>query len=64
LSLESTADALERALEMSPERRRELSRKLCEQAAARRPDDWIQAQIDDLQAIQAGEEPLTAPCAS
>jgi trehalose 6-phosphate synthase len=64
LSLESTADALERALEMSPEKRRELSRKLCEQAAARRPDDWIQAQIDDLQAIQAGEEPLTAPCAS
>jgi trehalose 6-phosphate synthase len=62
LSVESTADALERALELSPEERAQRAQKLRAQAAGRKPDDWIRAQLDDLQAIQRGEEPLTPPC--
>jgi trehalose 6-phosphate synthase len=61
LSVESTAAALERALALPEEERRRLSRGLCEHASGRRPEHWIEAQIDDLSAIQRGREPLTSP---
>ncbi len=62
LDVAATANALERALELSQEEREERSRGLCQVAAARRPSDWIDAQLEDLRAIQRGEEPKTPPC--
>jgi trehalose 6-phosphate synthase len=57
----STAAALERAIDMPREERRARAAKLRELSTARKPEDWINAQLDDLEAIQAGEEPLSPP---
>jgi trehalose 6-phosphate synthase len=62
LDASSTADALERALALSPQEREKRSRALCELTAARKPVDWIKAQLEDLRSIQKGGEPHTPPC--
>jgi trehalose 6-phosphate synthase len=62
LDVEETAGALEHALELAPEERARRARALREQAAARRPADWIEAQLRDLEAVAAGEEPHTPAC--
>ncbi|MGI8407946.1 MAG: alpha,alpha-trehalose-phosphate synthase (UDP-forming) [Actinomycetota bacterium] len=61
-SVERTADALERALDMSPEERARRAEEL--RAAARRtqPSDWIDAQLADLEAIKAGNPPVRPAC--
>jgi trehalose 6-phosphate synthase len=61
LDVDSTAAALERALEMPAEERKKRGEALREVAAARRPADWIDAQLDDLIEIQHGRPPLTPP---
>ena len=59
LDVGSTADALERALSMDPAERKRRAEALREEASRRRPADWIDAQLEDLRRIQAGEEPAT-----
>lgn len=61
LDVEATAAALERALEMDPAEKHRRAEALREVAGARLPADWIDAQLDDLCAIQAGGDPITAP---
>ena len=61
LDVDSTAAALEAALEMDPEERRSRSAALREVASERKPADWIDAQLADLRRIQAGAKPSTPP---
>jgi trehalose 6-phosphate synthase len=60
-SVEDTADALERAIEMPDDDRRRLAAILREKVESSRPDDWIEAQLKDLAQIREGREPHTAP---
>ena len=62
LDVGATADAIERALELEQDEREKRSRGLCEVASARKPNDWIEAQLEDLRAIHGGERPRTPPC--
>jgi trehalose 6-phosphate synthase len=62
LDVESTAEALGRALDMAPEERARRARALRERAGGRTPAQWIESQIADLVRVQAGEEPHTPPC--
>jgi trehalose 6-phosphate synthase len=62
MNVEATSHALERAVEMPAAERARMSRALRDVAASRKPDDWIAAQLADLEAIQQGREPLTPPC--
>ena len=59
LEIESTAAALERALDMSLEDRADRSERLRSIVDARNPEDWIEEQLGDLQAIREGEAPAT-----
>lgn len=61
MDVASTADALERAIDMPREERRARAEELRELSTARKPEDWINAQLDDLEAIQGGGEPLSPP---
>ncbi len=61
LDVEATADALERALEMDPAEKATRAEALRRAAAARQPADWIDAQLEDLGAIQGGRPPATPP---
>ncbi|HYP23232.1 MAG TPA: hypothetical protein VEV43_06645, partial [Actinomycetota bacterium] len=61
MDVESTAAALERAIDMPRAERRERAAALRELSTARKPEDWINAQLDDLEAVQAGREPLSPP---
>ncbi len=61
LDVEATADALERALAMEPAERTARAEALREAAAARRPADWIHAQLEDLCEIKGGGAPVTPP---
>ncbi len=61
LDVTSTADALERALDMSTQERQSRWRELCRVVASRKPSDWIDAQLKDLEAIQRGDPPKTPP---
>jgi trehalose 6-phosphate synthase len=56
-SVEETAAALERAIDLTPEERRPRSQNLRRLAQSSRPEDWINAQLRDLEAIRAGQEP-------
>jgi trehalose 6-phosphate synthase len=62
LDVAATADALERALEMPSEEREKRARRLCEQVTSHKLDDWIEAQLADLEAIQDGGEPISPAC--
>ena len=62
LDVSSTADALERALDLPTPERGERAQKLRARVSGSKPEDWIHAQLQDLQAIQDGKEPLTPPC--
>jgi trehalose 6-phosphate synthase len=59
--VEATADALEAAIEMSPDDRERLSGILREQVESNRPDDWIEDQLEDLAEIHRGRDPHTPP---
>lgn len=61
LDLEATAQALERALDMRPTERTTRAEALRAAAQARKPEDWIEAQLGDLAAIQRGGDPVTPP---
>lgn len=58
--VDETADALERAFDLGSDERAARAASLRKKARARRPDDWINAQLDDLVAISSGGEPETA----
>jgi trehalose 6-phosphate synthase len=60
--LEETAKALEMALDMPPEERTRRAEDLRRSAQAHKPEDWIESQLADLEAIQDGEEPVSPPC--
>jgi trehalose 6-phosphate synthase len=62
LDVSSTADALEEALDLSPSEREQRASKLRARVSGSKPEDWIRAQLQDLQAIQDGKEPITPPC--
>ena len=50
--VQATADALHDAFTMGPDRKATLARRLKQKATARTPDDWINAQLDDLVALR------------
>jgi trehalose 6-phosphate synthase len=56
--VEATAEALEKALDLSGHRRRNLAKRLRERAAILKPEDWINAQLEDLSRVERGEEPI------
>ena len=60
--VEATARALEHALELPRAEREERGRALAATASARRPSNWIEAQLEDLRAIQRGGPPHTPAC--
>lgn len=55
----ATADALAQALEMGPDERQRRAEALRARSRARRPEDWIDAQVEDLLEITRGREPRT-----
>jgi trehalose 6-phosphate synthase len=55
-----TAVALERALELPDEERRRRAQSLRRMVESSLPDDWIEAQLDDLQHISEGRAPVTS----
>ncbi|HYN37028.1 MAG TPA: trehalose-6-phosphate synthase [Actinomycetota bacterium] len=57
LDIEKTTAALERALDMPDEARRERAEGLREKVESNKPAHWIEAQLDDLSAIRAHGEP-------
>jgi trehalose 6-phosphate synthase len=59
--IDATAKALEVALDMSAEDRKVRSKELCELAQSTRPEDWIGAQLKDLEALRDGREPESPP---
>jgi trehalose 6-phosphate synthase len=61
LDVEETASALESALDMPPDERESRGERLRRKVEAGKPGDWIETQIEDLAAIQEGEEPATPP---
>lgn len=62
LSVEETAAALERALDMSADERKQRAEALREAATRVQPEHWIEAQLDDLEAVADGKPPLSPPC--
>jgi trehalose 6-phosphate synthase len=57
--VDGTADAIERALEMSSRDREDRATALRAMIESSRPEDWIDAQLDDLELISGGKEPAT-----
>jgi trehalose 6-phosphate synthase len=62
LDVSSTVAALEQALDLPTSEREEQAAKLRARVSGSKPEDWISAQLRDLQAIQDGKEPVTPPC--
>ncbi len=60
--VDDIASALERALDLGKEERRSMARELRRIAEAGKPEDWIQAQLDDLISVRRREGPVTGPC--
>jgi trehalose 6-phosphate synthase len=58
--IQEQADAIYRALTMEPEERRLRAERLREIVDARDPGDWVDEQIADIRAVQAGESPRQA----
>lgn len=61
LNVEATARALERALDMDPAARKRRADALRTIVEARKPADWIEAQLEDLASIDRGSNPATPP---
>lgn len=61
-SIEQTADALERAIDMEPGERSKLAAELRRRALAVKPEQWIEAQLDDMEAIAEGNPPISEAC--
>jgi trehalose 6-phosphate synthase len=61
LDISATAAALETAIDMSPAERKRRAAALATKARASKPGDWIEAQLNDLAAIQATGSPESAP---
>ena len=61
LDIDETADAIERALDMDMTERESRASGLRASIEATQPEDWIDAQLNDLQLISDGEEPETPP---
>ena len=61
LDLDETAAAMERALALTEEERRRMAGELRRIVDATRPEDWINAQLDDLTALRDDGEPLSPP---
>ncbi len=59
LDLEQTARALELAIEMDAAERSRRAGSLRAKVERSKPSDWIEAQLEDLEAISRGEAPLT-----
>jgi trehalose 6-phosphate synthase len=59
LNVEQTALALEIALDMAQQERSKRAERLRELVVARKPGDWIDAQLNDLVAIREGRAPQT-----
>jgi trehalose 6-phosphate synthase len=59
--VEATADAIETALDMPREKRRERAESLRKVIESRGLNDWIEAQLDDLSEISEGGSPKTPP---
>ncbi|MGH2734721.1 MAG: alpha,alpha-trehalose-phosphate synthase (UDP-forming), partial [Actinomycetota bacterium] len=55
--IDATAAALERALALPEEERRARARGRCAAVERRTPEQWIEAQLDDLRAIRDGARP-------
>lgn len=60
-SVEDTAAALERALDMPHEERTQRADALWTAATRTQPSDWIEAQLADLEAIKKGSPPVRPP---
>ncbi|HEX2293836.1 MAG TPA: trehalose-6-phosphate synthase [Actinomycetota bacterium] len=61
MDVSATAAALERAIDMPREERRRRADELRSVSTARKPEDWINAQLDDLEAVRDGRAPLSPP---
>lgn len=61
LNVGETAAAIERALALSISERTNRAEELRARVEARRPEDWIEAQLDDLVALREKGEPLSPP---
>ncbi|MDQ4025502.1 MAG: trehalose-6-phosphate synthase, partial [Actinomycetota bacterium] len=59
MDVAATAEALARAIDMPEDERRGRAGKLRALSEARKPEDWINAQLDDLEAIRGGDAPLS-----
>lgn len=60
-SVEETATAIERAIDMDTTTRRAQADALRAAVEARGPEDWIEPQLADLARIRDGEPPATPP---
>jgi len=61
LSVESTAAALEKALDMPMGQRFDCAARLKDTVGATKPQEWINTQLEDLAAIRDHGEPSTDP---
>jgi trehalose 6-phosphate synthase len=60
--VEETTKALETALDMPADERSRRAEALRRRAQAHRPEDWIESQLVDLEAIQDGGPPVSPAC--
>jgi trehalose 6-phosphate synthase len=59
LDVEETATAIERALDMPHDERAQRAAALRKEVESRDPEDWVEAQLDDMVAIRRGDPPIT-----
>ncbi|CAN5669837.1 trehalose-6-phosphate synthase [soil metagenome] len=60
LSVEQTSNALQAAIDMPQAERSQNAEALKRAVRASRPEGWIEAQLEDLAEIKAGQEPKSA----
>jgi trehalose 6-phosphate synthase len=58
--VQATADALYSAFTIDRDRRSTLARRLKKKVTEHKPDDWITAQLDDLESVRESGEPVSA----
>jgi len=59
--VDETSACLERAIDLDPAARSERAEALRRIVEARRPEDWIEPQLEDLSLIRDGDRPATPP---